>query len=368
MSEPSLDNGGSATRRLKVLVLVASILCVAGVLLLLKHGTKASAPVVTPAAATDDDMGDAQVAEAQVKDDNVTTLYAHNLRLRQGQVFRAYVRWIRGKMLRTNPRKNASFDDPESFVLEIDKGVIRVKMQDVVDFINSGAQGDAPMKNMTMTADGEMLKVHGTVHKIVPLPVEVDGTLIPEADGRVRFHVAKINVLKIPMKKLLGGLHVELSDLVKKTHIAGVQVVDNDIFFDMQKLLPPPHLRGRMTSVKVMAPDIEVIYGNAPNDEAQLQQWHNFLRLRGGTVDFGKLTMRHADLTMIDASKDEWFDLDLVNYQAQLVNGYSRMTPQAGLEMFMPDVDDKATANEMKAVTLDWLKNKNTTVPEVTGK
>ena len=39
---------------------------------------------------------------------------------------------------------------------------------------------------------------------------------------------------------------------------------------------------------------------------------------------------------MIDASKDAWFDLDLVNYQAQVVNGYTRMTPQAGLEIFMP--------------------------------
>ena len=61
----------------------------------------------------------------------------------------------------------------------------------------------------------------------------------------------------------------------------------------------------------------------------------------GGTLDFGKLTMHHVDLTMIDASQDPWFDLDLVNYQAQLVNGYTRMTAQAGLEIFMPDLDEQ---------------------------
>jgi len=211
--------------------------------------------------------------------------------------------------------------------------------------------------------NGDPLKVHGTVHKIVSLPVDITGSLIPEVDGRVRFHVTKINVLKIPMKGLLGGFHIELSDLVKKTHIVGVQVVDNDIFFDTQRLIPPPHIRGRMTSLKLIPPDIEVIYGDAGHDEARLSQWHNFLRLRGGTVDFGKLTMHHTDLTMIDASKDDWFDLDLANYQSQLVNGYSRITPQAGLEIFMPGVDDKTAANEMKTVTLEWLKNKNTEVP-----
>jgi hypothetical protein len=346
------------TRRLQALILVASILCVVGVSLLLKRGTKASAPLVAPVASASDDL-DAPVGD----DDGATQLYAHNLRLRQGSVFRAYIRWIRGKMVRSNPKRHASFDDPESFVLEIDKGVIRVKMQDVVDFLNSGAEGDAPLKKITIEADGDLLKVHGTVHKIIPLPVEIVGRLSPEADGRVKFGVTKINVLKIPMKGLLGGFHVELADMVKKTHVTGVQVVDNDIFFDTQRLLPPPHIRGRMTSVKVVAPDIEVIYGDAGNDETKLSQWHNFLRLRGGTVDFGKLTMNHTDLTMIDASKDDWFDLDLVNYQAQLVNGYSRMTPQAGLEIFMPGADDKAAASEMKSVTLEWLKNKNTAVP-----
>jgi hypothetical protein len=30
-----------------------------------------------------------------------------------------------------------------------------------------------------------------------------------------------------------------------------------------------------------------------------------------------------------------------VNYQAQLVNGYTRMTAQAGLEIFMPDLDEQ---------------------------
>jgi hypothetical protein len=56
--------------------------------------------------------------------------------------------------------------------------------------------------------------------------------------------------------------------------------------------------------VNVRPPDLEVIYGNAPNDEAKLAQWRNFVRLTGGSLDFGKLTMHNADLTMIDASRD----------------------------------------------------------------
>jgi hypothetical protein len=116
--------------------------------------------------------------------------------------------------------------------------------------------------------------------------------------------------------------------------------------------------------VRVLVPDIQVVYGGANVDEAKLAQWHNFLKLTGGTIDFGKLTMHDVDLTMIDASTDPWFDLDLVHYQAQLVNGYTRMTPQAGLEIFMPDLDGQASHPKVsQAISLEWLKNRNKTLP-----
>ena len=73
--------------------------------------------------------------------------------------------------------------------------------------------------------------------------------------------------------------------------------------------------------------------------------------------------MHHTDLTMIDVTQAPWFDLDLVNYQAQLVHGYSRMTPQAGLEIFMPDLDDPSFKKDDGKVSLDWLKNRKNSVP-----
>jgi hypothetical protein len=290
-------------------------------------------------------------------------VYAHNLLLRKGPDFRIYVSWISGQMVRTHPQVNPSFDDPDSFVLEIQKGVIHANIGDISHYLNTSSPAGAPLKNISLQPDGEQIKLRGTVHKVVPLPVELTGTLAATPDGRVQFHVAKIDVLKIPVKGLLGGFRVQLADMVHAGNMPGIQVAGNDIFFDTQKLLPPPHIHGQLTSVRVRPPDLEVIYGNAPNDETSLAQWHNFLRLRNGTLDFGKLTMHHVDLTMIDASKDPWFDLDLVNYQAQLVNGYTRMTPQAGLEIFMPDLDELKPKKASQSVTLEWLKNRNRPVP-----
>jgi hypothetical protein len=344
-----------------VVVTVATVAVFCVVWLFWHSRSKASVPALPSSAA---DLGPINATGAPSADDLAPTLvYAHNLLLRKGPNFRIYIPWIRGQMVRTRQQVNPSFDDPESFVLQIQKGVIHANIGDISNYLNASVPPNAPLKNISIQPEGDQLKLHGTTHKIVPLPIELVGTPSPTPDGRVQFHITKLNVLKVPLKGLLGDLHVELSDLVHASNIPGVQIADNDIIFDTQRLLPPPHIHGQLTSVHVSTPDIEVIYGNAGTNEIRLAQWHNFLRLSGGTLDFGKLTMHHVDITMIDASQDAWFDLDLVNYQAQLVNGYTRITAQAGLEIFMPDLDEQTRKKASQGITLEWLKDRNRSLP-----
>jgi hypothetical protein len=71
-----------------------------------------------------------------------------------------------------------------------------------------------------------------------------------------------------------------------------------------------------------------------------------------------------VDLIMVDLSDDAWFALDLNHYQDQLVNGYTRMTPQAGLQIFMPDLDEmRQRSKGAKDIGLEWLKNRNLPPP-----
>jgi hypothetical protein len=66
-------------------------------------------------------------------------------------------------------------------------------------------------------------------------------------------------------------------------------------------------------SLRIINPDFEGIYGNGQDAVTRVEQWRNFLQLSNGTIDFGKLTMHHVALNMIDLSKDAWFDPDLAH-------------------------------------------------------
>src|ERR1700737_730485 len=142
-----------------------------------------------------------------------TNLYAHNLMLRKGPDFRIYVRWLRGKMVRTRRDVNPTFDDPESFLLDVQTGVIRANIGDIGNFLNAGGVANSPLRNITLLAEGDQIKLKGTLHKLISLPVELLGSVAATPDNRIQLHVTKLNVLRIPLKGLLGGLHISVADL-----------------------------------------------------------------------------------------------------------------------------------------------------------
>ncbi len=100
---------------------------------------------------------------------------------------------------------NPSFDEPESFFIDVKSGVIHTNVGDLANFMNEGIS-DSPLKNIKLSGDGDQLKITGTLHKVIPLPIEVISTLGVAPDNRMQIHVTKINVLKIPFKKLLGWI------------------------------------------------------------------------------------------------------------------------------------------------------------------
>jgi hypothetical protein len=301
--------------------------------------------------------------------ENATSVYAHNLLLRKGPHFRIYIPWFKGQLIPAQPGRNPSFDQPESFFISITSGIVHANVGDLANLLNASVTEKSPLKDIRLSGNGDQIKVNGTLHKVIPLPIELTGRLLVLADSRIQLHVTKLSVLKIPFKGLLGSLHITVSDLFHPKGVPGIAVTGNDIVFDTLKLLPPPHIRGTLTSVRIANPDLEETFGEAEADIERVEQWRNFVRLRNGSINFGKLTMHDVDLIMIDISNDAWFDLDLANYQQQLVNGYTRMTPEAGLQIFMPDFDQIPRNKRTGNTSIEWFKNRNAPPPkDVTSK
>ena len=56
-------------------------------------------------------------------------------------------------------------------------GVLRANIGDISNYLNKGGLGGSPLKNIKLSGDGDQIKLTGTLHKIVPLPVELMGNI-----------------------------------------------------------------------------------------------------------------------------------------------------------------------------------------------
>src|SRR5438876_5280351 len=159
-----------------------------------KHAADPSA--WTPPSPSDATSGTASAADrARTSSESApTSVHAHNLMLRKGPNFRVYIRWLRGQMVRTHRAVNPSFDDPESFFIDVNSGVIRANIGDIGNFLNGTGSAASPLKNIILSGDGNQVKIRGTLHKIISLPIELIGTIATVPDNQIQIHVTKLNV------------------------------------------------------------------------------------------------------------------------------------------------------------------------------
>lgn len=249
---------------------------------------------------------------------------------------------LRGRMRSTRADRVVSFDDPRSFVLEIDTGAVALPAADLARLMNTYvfAYPGAPLRDLSFSVEGNHLVQRGILHKVVDIPFEMVGDVSVTPGGEMRIHPVSMKICSIPGQGLMKALDITLAKLLDLRRAKGVRVVDNDLLIDPAHLLPPPAIAGRLVGV-ALAPDTLVQYFGgrsavtaiAPDTAAP-----NYMLFRGGTLQFGKLFMVHADMQVIDLEARDAFDFDIRQYRAQLDAGYHRTTPDDGLLVFMPDL------------------------------
>ncbi len=104
---------------------------------------------------------------------------------------------------------NPTFDDPESFFLDIKTGVIRANIGDIGIFLNAGGVANSPLKNITLLADGDQIKLKGTLHKLISLPVELLGSITATSDNRIQLHVNKTLGSENSVKRAAGRIEYQ---------------------------------------------------------------------------------------------------------------------------------------------------------------
>ena len=283
-------------------------------------------------------------APAMAADPVAVQIEMRNVRLHVDQAVILDVEHLRGTMVSKSDRPPV-FDDQNSYVMNVAAGTVSMDMASVTNLMNryAFAYDGAPLKDVKARVQDDKLHLSGTLRKGIGIPFSSNATVGVTEDGRLRFHVESLKAAGVPAKGLLGFFGLELDDIVNLKEKRGLDVQENDILLSPEQVLPPPRMHGRVVKAMLRGDRlVQTLGGAAPSKPLRKPsaRARNYIYFGGGEIRFGKLTMHDADLQLIDSDPRDPFDFYPARYDAQLVAGYSKNTPQHGLMTFMPDYSD----------------------------
>ena len=253
------------------------------------------------------------------------------------------IRHLRGRFEPTARAVMPFLEDKLSYVVAIDSGEIALDMASLNALMTRTlGQGRSNVEKLRISTDDQSrLRQQGVLKKGIKVPFDVKGGVEATPDGRIRMHAAAVRGFGLPVNPLMKLLGLKMDDLLRVTPGHGVTVDHDDLILDPQQLVPPPLIRGKVTSVRVTDGAIVQTFGSGERRRLSPPAVsRNYIYWRGGKLQFGKLTMAETDLELVDEDPADPFDFSIDHWNDQLVAGYSKNTPNRGLKAHMPDHND----------------------------
>ena len=238
------------------------------------------------------------------------------------------------------PGKVVSLDDRKSFTMQIVNAKTYLSAENMSLLLNAYILPHAKtsIHDVTVHFEDQMLVVNGSVKKGLDVPFEGKGTLSVTPDGGLKLHFTDVKAAGVLKKGLLDALGITLASVAQPQHQPSFQIQGDDVIISVDRLFPPPHVGGKLTSVEIDGDQLVEIFGQ-PNPVLKPVPVaaDRYVYFQGGTLAYGKLTMKDADLEMVDKDKTEVFDFSLDHYREQVEAGYSKSLPNLGVVLYVAD-------------------------------
>lgn len=277
-------------------------------------------------------------AQAQPSKDRSVEVQMRNVMYHFTDSIAVHIRRLHGKLV---PKGDFPiFDDKNSFTLQIETSEIAITPDSLANTLNSYvfAKPDAPLRGISIRIENPgRLIVKGRLHGRGEIPFEMTGTLAATPDGKIRLHADGLKALHLPVKGIMDLLGLKIADVIKSGNMPGVQAEKDDLILDPAGLLPPPHISGQVTQVRLEKGNIVQVFGRSDGAMPLKVPAANYMAYRGNRLRFGKLTMSDTDMVLIDMDPKDPFDFYLDRYKEQLAAGYTKETLSFGLRVFVRD-------------------------------
>jgi hypothetical protein len=255
------------------------------------------------------------------------------------------VRYLKGRSVALQPENPVILDDKTSFFIEVERAETFVDYESLSRLMNEYvfAFDGAPVSDLEITQEEDadqrdLVELKGHLTTALGAPFEIEGRPEATPEGELRIRTTDVQAFDIEVEGLLDLLGLEAEDMIPSLEERGVRVEGDDVVLLLDRLMPPPRMSGRATSVQVLEDGLLIGLGNPHREGSMGSREGNYLYYRGGTIRIGKMTMTDADLLIQDQDPSDAFGFSVDRLNEQLEAGYAKLQPGGGLIMYVPDL------------------------------
>ena len=175
---------------------------------------------------------------------------------------------LQGEILPTKSGDIPVFDDKNSFILALNSAEIAISCDALARVLNQNvlSASNAPIKDLSIESKNNQLVIKGKLPQKGDVSFETTGVLKVEGDGRIRLHTEHLKAAHLPVKGLLDLLGMDIARMIDTKKIQGISADKDDLILNPEEILPPPHIQGRVTAVRVQGNDIVQVFGKAQGE------------------------------------------------------------------------------------------------------
>ncbi len=234
-------------------------------------------------------------------------------------------------------KQPVSLDDPRSFRLRIDGGESSITAADLTRLFNQQVLPTAitSIRHVECTFEDGKVVFHGTARRLVDVGFIAEATVHAGHDGHLLIHPTSVRGASWFSNHLMHAMNMNQSSMLKPGPRAQYRMIGEDLDLPLSALFPPPVVEGHLVSVRIVGDRLVQNFGPTDDLATPPTPASAYIYFRGGTMRFGKLTMKDVDLELVDKDNAPQVTFSIASYYHQLEAGYSKALPNRGLLVYM---------------------------------
>ena len=252
----------------------------------------------------------------------------------------ATVTRLSGTAVPTKPGELIDMDDVTSYAVRVRRAEMMMPAASMQALMSQYIlpSADTAIKRVSISFGNGTIEMRGTMRKLgVPIGFTATAVASPSPQGEMRITVVKMKAAGFIPKSVMDALGLKMSKVAQPDNRRVFRIIGDTMIMPVSSMFPPPKFIGPLRSVRVTPKGMYSVIGSGSFDPPSGSRAEPYIHMRGGRVNFARLTMSPTDLTMVAKGRSTALGFSPRNYYRQLVAGYTISRPDYGLTGHVAD-------------------------------